>query len=220
MTDMRDILKILNESGGEPASAPASELDAKAHIEALARTVHELIFMLTHEAGWTEDCREVHDAQKAMDEANAFLSKPVTEDVDQKPYECWAIIFMREDGTPATRVEYYATREAADLHLNKATSIHGTHSTGNPRWRIAHLVETSDSSVMEEVSEFSWPPIPVERAQQAIDKSRTNAGHLQSQPSDFLTHEEKDAVRAYFMKHGKGTDTFNTTLAKIARNRP
>lgn len=112
------------------------------------------------------------------------------------------------DDWPTMRALSALGAERATAHKNEARKI------------IADVLSSDTPVTEEEVSEFSWPPIPVERAQQAIDKARTNTGHLQSQPGDFLAHQEKDAVRSYFMRNGKGTDTFNSTLAKIARNRP
>jgi hypothetical protein len=156
MTDMRDLLKIINESG-DPAVVPTGTPDANARAER---------------------------AEEALRKIQALL-----------------------DDWPTMRALSALGAERATAHKNEARKI------------IADVL-SNDAPVTEEVSEFSWPPIPVERAQQAIEKARTNTGHLQSQPGDFLTHEEKDAVRSYFMRNGKGTDTFNSTLAKIARNRP
>lgn len=56
-------------------------------------------------------------------------------------HECFAVIYLRADGTPANRAEYYATSEAAERHITKSTSIHGSYPNGSPRWRLAHMQE-------------------------------------------------------------------------------
>jgi hypothetical protein len=66
---------------------------------------------------------------------------------------------------------------------------------------------------------FVWPPIDPVRARQAITTAKRDTGHLVFQPSHFLTSEEKDAVRAWFMREGKGCATFNSTLHAIAEVR-
>ena len=56
-------------------------------------------------------------------------------------HECFAVIYLRPDGTPANRVDYYATRAIAEKRFNSITSIHGPYPNGAPRWRLVHLVE-------------------------------------------------------------------------------
>lgn len=56
-------------------------------------------------------------------------------------FECWAVIYLRPDGTAGNRVEYYGSRAVAVRHVDKSTSIHGSYPNGSPRWRIAHMIE-------------------------------------------------------------------------------
>ena len=57
-------------------------------------------------------------------------------------HECWAIQYMRGDGTAAGRTDYYSSHGTAVGHFTKATRIHGPHANGAPRWRLIHLEET------------------------------------------------------------------------------
>lgn len=72
-----------------------------------------------------------------------------------------------------------------------------------------------------EPNQFKWPPISPKRAQQAIAKwLSSTASPASASPADYLTNEEQDAVRAWFMRNGKGGDTFNSVLRKIANYKP
>jgi hypothetical protein len=55
--------------------------------------------------------------------------------------ECWGVVYLREDGTRANRIDHYDSKEKATNSFDKSTSIHGPYKNGNPRWRVAHFVE-------------------------------------------------------------------------------
>jgi hypothetical protein len=57
------------------------------------------------------------------------------------PHTCFAIIYLRENGTVSGRIDYYNSAARAQRNFDKMNTIHGPHPNGNPRWRLAQLVE-------------------------------------------------------------------------------
>jgi hypothetical protein len=61
--------------------------------------------------------------------------------VDDEKIETWGLVYLRDDGERAGRIDYYDTEKKAYWHYDKCVSIHGPHLTGRPRWRVAHFIE-------------------------------------------------------------------------------
>lgn len=59
-------------------------------------------------------------------------------------HECWAVQYLRPDGTAANRVDYYSRHEAARKSFIKSTNIHGAYPNGNPRWRLLHMAQVAE----------------------------------------------------------------------------
>lgn len=64
-------------------------------------------------------------------------------------HECWAIQYLRPDGTEAGRTDYYRRYDAAIRSFRKSVSIHGPYSNGAPRWRLLHMAQVSEIDLGE-----------------------------------------------------------------------
>lgn len=60
-------------------------------------------------------------------------------------------------------------------------------------------------------------PITVTRAREVIEQASTS-GKLQDQPSNYLTTDEMDAVRRFWMEHGGGSSSIRSTIYRIANS--
>ena len=57
--------------------------------------------------------------------------------------KCYGIVFLRPDGTPANRVDYYTSKDNAKQRFDKSNAIHGSYPNGNPRWRLVVFAEAA-----------------------------------------------------------------------------